>query len=143
MGVGLTEHIRMCACDYNPIKQVHLENQFTQLTSSKDQLTTCLCKHFPILSESPVQKKALRAFQFKSRYYPNNEMNKEFQILKVTDIVEYKLSRLIHSLLTGTPTLPETLNKLIVKMDSIHTLTTRNKHQVYSKKENRESENDN
>ena len=84
-----------------------------------------------------MQNKALRALQFRNRYYPTNEMHKEFQILKVSDIVEYKLSKLIHSLLTGTPKLPETLDKLIVKMDSIHTRTTRNKHQVYSKKENR------
>ena len=84
-----------------------------------------------------VQNKALRALQFRNRYYPTNEMHKEFQILKVSDIVEYKLSKLIHSLLTGTPKLPETLDKLIVRMDSIHTRNTRNKHQVYSKKENK------
>ena len=42
------------------------------------------------------------------------EMHKEFQILKVNDIVEYKLSKLIHSLLSDTPKLPETLDKLIV-----------------------------
>ena len=64
-------------------------------------------------------------------------MHKEFQILKISDIVEYKLSKLIHSLLTGTPKLLETLDKLFVKMDSIHIRTTRNKHQVYSRKENR------
>ena len=84
-----------------------------------------------------MQNKALRALQFRNRNYPTNEMHKEFQILKVSDIVEYKLSKLIHSLLTGTPKLPETLDKLIVKMDTIHTRTTRNKHQVYSKNENR------
>ena len=64
-------------------------------------------------------------------------MHKEFQILKVNDIVEYKLSKLMHSLLTGTPKLPETLDKLIVRMNSIHTRNTTNKHQVYNKKENR------
>ena len=51
-----------------------------------------------------------------------------YQILKVPDIVEYKLSKLIHSLLTGTPKLPETLDKLIVKMNSVHTRNTRHKH---------------
>ena len=30
-------------------------------------------------------------------------MHKEFQILKVNDVIEYKLSKLIHSLLKGTP----------------------------------------
>ena len=34
-----------------------------------------------------AQNKALRALQFKSRYYPINEMHKEFQILKVHDII--------------------------------------------------------
>ena len=43
-----------------------------------------------------AQNKALRALQFKSRYYPINEMHKEFQILKVPDIIEYKVSKLIH-----------------------------------------------
>ena len=55
-------------------------------------------------------------------------MHKEFQILKVPDMVEYKLSKLIHFLLTGTPKLPETLNKRIARMDSVHTRNTRNKH---------------
>ena len=60
-------------------------------------------------------------------------MHKDFQILKVSDIVEYKLSNFIHSFLTGTPKLPEILDKLIVKMDSIHIRNTTNKHQVYIK----------
>ena len=41
-------------------------------------------------------------------------MHKECQILKVSDIVKYKLSKLINSLLSGNPKLPETLDKLIV-----------------------------
>ena len=90
-----------------------------------------------------VQNKALRALQCRNRYYPTNEIHKEFQIQKVSDIVEYKLSKLIHSLLTGTPKLPETLDKRIFKLDSIHTRTTRNKHRVYSKKKCPISENDN
>ena len=47
------------------------------------------------------------------------------------------LSKLIQFLLTGTPILPETFDKLIVRINSIHTLNIRNKHQVYSKNENR------
>ena len=43
----------------------------------------------------------------------------------------------MHSVLTGTPKLPETLDKLNAQIDSIHTLDERNKHQVYNKKENR------
>ena len=82
-----------------------------------------------------AQNKALRALQFKDRYFPINEMHKEFQILKVNDVIEYKLSKLIHSLLKGTPKLPEVLHKLIIPTDTIHTRNTRHKHQVYSKRE--------
>ena len=64
-------------------------------------------------------------------------MHKKFQILQVANIVDYKLSKSVNFLLNDTPKLPETLVKLIVRMDSIHTRNTRNKHQVYSKKENR------
>ena len=48
---------------------------------------------------------------------------------------KYKLSKLIHSLLKGTPRLPEVLHKLIIPTDTIHTRNTRHKHQVYSKRE--------
>ena len=82
-----------------------------------------------------AQNKALRALQFKDRYFPINEMHKEFQILKVNDVIEYKLSKLIHSLLKGTPRLPEVLHKLIIPTDTIHTRNTRHKHQVYSKRD--------
>ena len=82
-----------------------------------------------------VQNEALRALQFKNRYFPINEMHKEFQILKVADIVEYKLSKLIHSLVTGSPKLPETLSKLIVPTNKIHTQNTRHRNQIYHKKE--------
>ena len=64
-------------------------------------------------------------------------MHKKFQILKVANIVDYKLSKSVNFLLNDTPKLPETLVKLIVRMDSIHTRNTRQKHQLYSKKENR------
>ena len=64
-------------------------------------------------------------------------MHKEFQILKVNDIVEYKLSKLIHSLLTNSPKLPDTLKKLIIPIDRVHSCNTRKKHQIYSKKANK------
>ena len=82
-----------------------------------------------------AQNKALRALQFKDRYFPINEMHKQFKILKINDIIEYKLSKLIHSLLKGTPRLPEVLHKLIIPTDRIHTRNTRKKHQVYSIRE--------
>ena len=61
-----------------------------------------------------AQNKALRALQFKDRYFPINEMHKVFKILKINDVIEYKLSKFIHSLLKGTPSLPEVLLKLII-----------------------------
>ena len=64
-------------------------------------------------------------------------MHKDFQILKVADVVEYKLSKLIHSLITGSPKLPEPLQNLIIPINTIHRQNTRNKHQIYSKKENK------
>ena len=70
-------------------------------------------------------------------------MHKEFQILKVSDIVEYKLSKLIHSLLTGTPKLPETLDKLIFKMVSIHTRNITNNIKSTVRKKIGQSENGN
>ena len=38
-----------------------------------------------------VQNSSLRALQFKDRYYPINEMRKEYKILKVTDLTEYRI----------------------------------------------------
>ena len=82
-----------------------------------------------------TQNEALRALQFKNRFYPINEMHKEFQILKVADVVEYKISKLIHSLLTGSPKLPEVLKKLIIPTNTVHNRITRNRYQIYSKRE--------
>ena len=82
-----------------------------------------------------AQNAALRALQFKNRYFPINEMHKEYQILKVPDVVEYKLSKLIHSLISGSPKLPEPLQSRIIPMQSVHSRNTRNKYQVYSQKE--------
>ena len=41
-------------------------------------------------------------------------MHTEYPILQVTDTAEYKLSKLIHSLITDSPRLPEVLCSLIV-----------------------------
>ena len=49
-------------------------------------------------------------------------------------VVEYKLSKSVNALSTGTPKLPETLDTIIVRMDPIHTRNIRNKDQLYSKK---------
>ena len=83
-----------------------------------------------------AQNEALRALQFKNRFYPINEMHKDFQILKVADVVEYKLSKLIHSLITGSPKLPESLQNLIIPINTTHKRNTIKTHQSYNKKEN-------
>ena len=71
-----------------------------------------------------------------------NERHKELQILKVPDVIEYKLSKLIHSLLKDFSRLPEVLHKLIIPTKSIHTRKTRNKHQGYSKRERKKNDRD-
>ena len=63
-------------------------------------------------------------------------MRKVFQVRKVHDKVEYKLSLLKHSFVTAT-LLPKTLDKLIAKMDFIHNQNTRNGQQDYGKKDNK------
>ena len=54
-------------------------------------------------------------------------MHKEFQILKINDIVAYKLSKLLHTLITGSPKLPEVLDKLIIPTKNVHNRNTRKK----------------
>ena len=78
-----------------------------------------------------AQNKALRTLHFKDRYFPSNEMHKECQIHKVNDVLEYKLSKLIHSLLRCICRLPEVLHKLIIPTYMIHNRNTRNNHQIY------------
>ena len=63
-----------------------------------------------------VQNSSLRALQFKDRYYPINEMHKEYKILKVlkvTDIIEHKIQKLIHSILYFPNLIPEPLHSLV------------------------------
>ena len=84
-----------------------------------------------------VQNRALRALQFRNKYYPINEMHNEYAILKVHDIVQYKQFKIIHSLLTGDKHLPTVMNKLIVPIKNIHTHKTRNTKMVYAVKSRR------
>ena len=78
-----------------------------------------------------VQNQSLRALQFKTKYEPVNEMHKSFKILKVQDIVDYKLNKLIHSLIHNPATVPEALHGLILKTENVHHHGTRNKKYVY------------
>ena len=84
-----------------------------------------------------IQNRALRALQYKNKYFPINNMHRDYEILKIKDVVEYKQSKIIHSLLTGAKRLPVVLKKLIVPAKSIHQHATRCKNSVYEVKPRR------
>ena len=84
-----------------------------------------------------IQNRALRALQFKNRYQPINELHTNFSILKVSDMVHYKQSKIIHSLLTGAQRLPNVMKKLIVPTKKVHQHQTRQKNPVYCAKSRR------
>jgi len=84
-----------------------------------------------------AQNRALRALQYKNKYFPVNEMHKNFSILKIQDIVQYKQSKIIHSLLTGDKKLPPVLKKLIVPSKHMHSYKTRHQNSVYEIKARR------
>ena len=67
-----------------------------------------------------VQNQELRILQFRNKFYPVNEMHKAFKILKVSDIVEYKLQKCIHSI-------PRSFHGLILRTDNLHSHSTRNR----------------
>ena len=65
-------------------------------------------------------------------------MHKEFQILKVPDMIAYKLLKLIHSLQKDSPIGFQRFcisKTTTTTTKSIHIRKTRNRHQVYSKRE--------
>ena len=64
-------------------------------------------------------------------------MHKEYGILKIQDVIEYKQSKIIHSLLTGAKKLPTVLKKLIVPVKNIHTHNTRHQNLIYEVKPRR------
>ena len=64
-------------------------------------------------------------------------MHKSYGILKIQDIVQYKQSKLIHSLLTEDKKLPAVLKKLIVPAKNIHYHRTRHKRMLYEIKPRR------
>ena len=61
-------------------------------------------------------------------------MFKSYGILKLQDAIQYKQSKIIHSLLTGAKKLPPVLKKLIVPLKNIHSHNTRKKNWVYEVK---------
>ena len=64
-------------------------------------------------------------------------MHKEYAILKVKDMIEYKQCKIIHSLLTGAAKLPKVLKKVIVPVKNIHTHNTRHQNLIYEVKARR------
>ena len=84
-----------------------------------------------------LQYRVLRSLQYRNRYFPINEMHKDYGILKIQDIIEYKQSKLIHSLLTGAKRLPKVLKKLIVPVKNIHSHNTRHQNAIYEVKPRR------
>ena len=84
-----------------------------------------------------VQNSLLRALQFKDRYYPINEMHKEYKILKVTDIIEYKIQKLIHSILYSPSLIPEPLHSLVRPKRTFHRYQTRTNDHLYVEREKR------
>ena len=64
-------------------------------------------------------------------------MNKSYEILKIQDVIQYKQSKIIHSLLTGAKKLPTVLKKLIVPVANIHNHKTRQRNLVYEVKPRR------
>ena len=72
-----------------------------------------------------IQNRALRALQYQNKYFPVNQMHKDYEILKIQDIIQYKQSKIIHSLLTGDKKLPTVLNKLIIPIKNFHPHNTR------------------
>jgi len=79
----------------------------------------------------------LRALQYKDKYFPIDQMHKSYGILKIPDIVQYKQSKIIHSLLTEDKKLPAVLKKLIVPTKNIHTHNTRHQRIIYEVKPRR------
>ena len=56
-------------------------------------------------------------------------------MLKFNEVIEYKLSKIICTLLKDTSRLPEVLHNLIIPTDMTHNRNTRHKHQIYSIRE--------
>ena len=84
-----------------------------------------------------AQNRALRALQYKNKYYPVNEMHRNYNVLKIQDIVQYKQSKIIHALLTGDKKLPPVMKKLIVPSKNIHSYQTRHQNSIYEIKPRR------
>ena len=57
--------------------------------------------------------------------------------MKIQNVIQYKQSKIIHSLLTGAKPLPKVLKKLIVPAKAIHAHNTRHKNMVYEVKPRR------
>ena len=68
------------------------------------------------------------------RILRNRLHQNRFACLKIQDIIQYKQSKIIHSLLTGATKLPKVLNKLIIPIKNFHHHNTRRQNLVYEVK---------
>ena len=64
-------------------------------------------------------------------------MHRNYNVLKIQDIVQYKQSKIIHALLTGDKKLPPVMKKLIVPSKNIHSYQTRHQNSIYEIKPRR------
>ena len=51
-------------------------------------------------------------------------MHKDYEILKIQDIIRYKQSKVIHSLLTGVKKLQTVLDQLMIPIKNFHSRNT-------------------
>ena len=65
-------------------------------------------------------------------------MHKSYGILKMKDMIQYKQSKIIHSLLTGAKRLQSVLKELIVPVKKIHSHNTRHQNLVHEVKPRRQ-----
>ena len=84
-----------------------------------------------------VQNSALRALQFRDRFYPTNEMHIDYNVLKVSDIIEYKIQKLIHFILYAPNFIPQPLHNLVRPKQNFHKYQTRTNDQLYVEREKR------
>ena len=78
-----------------------------------------------------IQNKALRALQFKNKYFPINDLHHNFDILKVGDICEYKSLLNIHKITHHSEKLPAPIKTLLVPNNEIHQHSTRNSNKLF------------
>ena len=78
-----------------------------------------------------IQNKALRALQFKNKYFPVNDLHHNFEILKVKDICQFKSLLNIHNIIHHPEKLPTLIKALLVTNNGLHQHTTRTSTKLF------------